>query len=131
MVVYWGHAREFGPSCSRVCAKSLSRGFYRNKEICRYHNHQTRLISGVNSLDDLYRGDYIYNELTYEDLERAKTNLAELFDFVGIQESFYYSYTGISNVLGFPFDWYQAPPRRRPSGKRIVSAFEERSRGRL
>lgn len=128
VVSYWGHARRDSAHPAHEYARNLCLAdFIETRKFVDTHNHQTRLISGVDSLDDLYRGDYIYNELTYEDLERAKINLAEVFDFVGIQESFYHSYTGISNVLGFPLIGTK-PRKKAPKWQKESFQLSKRDR---
>ena len=64
-------------------------------------NYQTRLISGVSSLDELNDTKNYKRIINNTDLEKAKQNLINDFDFVGIQEYFNQSYIWINKYLKF------------------------------
>jgi len=88
-------------------------------------NYQTRLISGVSSLDELNDAENSKTIINNTDLEKAKQNLINDFDFVGIQEYFNQSYIWINKYLKFKMTGYKTRKKAPNLQKKNVYLSKE------
>lgn len=88
-------------------------------------NYQTRFISGVSSLEELNDKKNYNKIINNTDLEKAKQNLINDFDFVGIQEYFNQSYIWINKYLKFKTTGYKTRKETPSFQKKNIYFSEE------
>lgn len=88
-------------------------------------NYQTRLLSGVSSLEEINEENNYNKIINNADLKKAKHNLINDFDFVGIQEYFNQSYIWINKYLEFKITGYKTRKKTPSSQKKNIYISEE------